>query len=242
MIDQYKKSILHGRSPGLEQAALEYRLSGAAEPLELLVIRGEALFNHFARLYSAGRTDEDLRQAGFEGLLKAAKRFDPEKKTLFATYAAHCIIGEIRREIKRRRICRIPDCLADLQAAILRATEELLQEKGAAPELNELAARLNVAEAGIAEAMLAGTVSWEELDFGAIRSLHYENFKLPLEDLLTVRMALERLSELPRKVLTLIFFSDLTQEQVARSLGTNQRRVSRIMNRGLAELRKAVGG
>lgn len=230
------------RSPALEQAAREYRLSRAPAALEKVVCCGEPLVRHFSRLYSPGRRDEDLLQAGYEGLLIAAGRFDPEKETLFATYASHLIIGEIRREIKRRRAYRIPDQLASVQAAVLKATDQLLQEKGATPTLKEIAERVNVAEAGIVEAMQAGAVSLDEIDLSSIKSLRYESFRLPIEDLLTVRMALEKLGDLPRRVLELIFYRDLTQEQTARRLGTNQRRVSRLLNRGLAEMRKAVGG
>jgi RNA polymerase sigma-B factor len=230
------------RSPALEQAARDYRNTGAPEALEKVVRCAEPLVAHFSRLYSPGRRDEDLKQAGYEGLLKAAKRFEPGRDALFATYASHCIIGEIRREIKRRRIFRVPEYISGLQAAVIKATDQLLQEKGATPTLKEIAERVNVAEAGIIEAMQAGAVSLDEIDFSSIKSLRYESFKLPIEDLLTIKMALEKLSGLPRQVLELIYYRDLTQEQAARRLGTNQRRVSRILNRGLAEMRKAVSG
>lgn len=228
------------RSPELERAIRDYLNARAPEALERIVRYGKPLVNYFASLYSPGNRDEDLEQAGYEGLLKAVKRFDPAREVLFVTYASHCIIGEVRRELRRRSVFKVPQWLTTLQAAVIRATDELLQENGTMPTLPEIAAKVNVSEAGIVEAMQAGALSLNEIDFNSIKSLRYESFKLPLEDLLTVRMALEKLGELPRKVLTLIFYQDMTQSQVAAQLGTNQRRVSRILNRGLATMRKAV--
>jgi RNA polymerase sigma-B factor len=224
----------------LEAAVRSYRENGTEAALERVIRAGEGLVIHFAGLYSRGCIDEDLKQAGYEGLLKALRRFEPAKNVLFATYAAHCIMGEIRRELKRRRAFRVPEWLSELQAAIVGATEELIREKGAEPGLKEIAERINITEAGIVEAMQAGAVSLEQIDISRLRSLRYESFKLPLEDQIAVRMALERLDELPRKVLTLTFYQDLTQEQVAQKLGLNQRKVSRLLGKGLTAMRAYV--
>ena len=206
----------------LEAAVRLYRESGSEAALERVVRAGEALVIHFAGLYSRGRIDEDLKQAGFEGLLKALKRFEPAKKVLFVTYASHCIIGEIRRELKRRRAFKVPEWLSGLQAAIIGATEELIRENGTEPGLKEIAERINITEAGIVEAMQAGAVSLDQIDLTRLRSLRYESFKLP------------------RKVLTLTFYQDLTQEQVAQKLGLNQRKVSRLLGKGLTAMRAYV--
>lgn len=224
----------------LEAAVRSYRESGTEAALERVIRAGEGLVIHFAGLYSRGRIDEDLKQAGYEGLLKALKRYDPAKNVLFATYAAHCIMGEIRRELKRRRAFRVPEWLSELQAAIVGATEELIREKGAEPGLKEIAEKVNLTEAGIVEAMQAGAVSLDQIDLTRLRSLRYESFKLPLEDRIAVRMALERLDELPRKVLLLTFYQGLTQQQVAQKLGLNQRKVSRLLGKGLTAMRAYV--
>ena len=224
----------------LEAAVRSYRENGTEAALERVIRAGEALVIHFAGLYSRGRIDEDLKQAGYEGLLKALRRFEPAKNVLFATYAAHCIMGEIRRELKRRRAFRVPEWLSELQAAIVGATEELIREKGTEPGLKEIAERINITEAGIVEAMQAGAVSLEQIDISRLRSLRYESFKLPLEDRIAVRMALERLDELQRKVLLLTFYQGLTQQQVAQKLGLNQRKVSRLLGKGLTAMRAYV--
>lgn len=224
----------------LEIAAKDYVFTKAPAAKEAVVETGQALVNYYASLYSPGRIDEDLRQAGYVGLLKALKRFDPNKGVLFATYATHCIIGEIRHELRDRGTFKIPDWLKSLQAKIIEATDELAQKNYAMPTLKEIASKVNVAEEGIVEAMQAGCISLDQLDLSKLKSLRYESFKLPIEDVITVKMSLDRMDQLQKKVVTMIYYEGMTQEQVARKLGLNQRKVSRLLNSGLKEMRAYV--
>lgn len=227
--------------PDLESAVRQYLINRSEATLDGVIRAGEGLVSYYARLYSpGGRRDEDLKQAGYEGLLKAARRYDPDRNVLFVTYASHCIMGELKRELKRRSTFKAPEWLTNLQARIFQATDELVQVKGAMPTLKEIAAKVNVAEEGVIQAMQAGSVSLEELDLAAIKSLQHESFRLPIEDVITLQTALERLNETQKKVLELIFYQDMTQEQVARNMGLNQRKVSRLLLSGLAAMRLYV--
>lgn len=229
-----------GRNNDLERAVETYLQSGEQEALERVVEAGSNLVHYYARLYGGGCSDEDLSQAGYEGLLKALKRFDPGRNVLFATYATHCINGEIRRELRKRKSFKMPEWIVNLQGKIIRASEELTQENGRLPTLKEVAERINVQEDGILQAMQAGCVSLDELDVSRVKNLHYESFKLPIEDEIMIRMALDRLSGLQKKVFKLIYYRDMTQEQVAQKLGTNQRRVSRVLFSGHTLLKKIL--
>ena len=224
----------------LENAVILYKATGRHEDKDAVVEAGEALVNYYAGLYSKGNTDEDLKQAGYEGLLKALRRYDPCRGTMFSTYATHCIIGEIRHELRDRGPFNVPEWLQNLQAKVINATEDLAQINGHMPSLAEISNRVNVAEEGIVSAMQAGCVSLDEIDLSKFKSLRYESFKLPIEDKITVKMSLEKMDELQKKVITLIYYEGLTQEQTAKRLGLNQRKVSRILNSGLDEMRAYV--
>ena len=228
------------KNEALEKAAEEYYASPGKLTKEKVVETASALVFYYASIYSLGSTDEDLRQAGYEGLLKALKRFDPKHGALFVTYATHCIIGEIRHELRDRGSFKVPDWLKKLQAKIIKATEELAQKNGTMPTLKEIAQKVNVAEEGIVEAMQAGCVSLDEIDLTKVKSLRYESFKLPIEDVITVQMSLEKMDNLQRRVVTMVYYEGMTQEQVARKLGLNQRKVSRLLNSGLKEMRSYV--
>ena len=224
----------------LENAATTYSYTGCERAKETAVQKGEALVCYYANLYSPGRMEEDLKQAGYEGLLKALKRFEPAKEVKFSTYASHCIIGEIRHELRNRGTFKVPEGLRMLQARVLKVTEELAQKNESMPTLSEIAKVVNVSEEGIVEAMQAGCVSLDEIDLSKVRHLRYESFKLPIEDKLAMQISLEKMDKMQKKVIKMIFFEGLTQEQTAKRLGINQRKVSRLMHKGLKEMRTHV--
>ena len=228
------------QNEALENAVIAYTATGSQEDKNAVVGAGEALVNYYAGLYSQGNIDEDLKQAGYEGLLKALRRYDPCRGILFSTYASHCIIGEIRHELRDRGPFKVPEWLQTLQSKVISATEDLAQENGYMPTLAEISHRVNVTEEGIIETMQAGCVSLDEIDLSKFKNLRYESFKLPIEDKITVTMSLEKMDELQKKVITLIYYEGLTQEQTAKRLGLNQRKVSRILNSGLNEMRAYV--
>jgi RNA polymerase sigma factor (sigma-70 family) len=234
------KAVSTTKNEALEIAALYYLQSNSAEDKTAVVKAGEALVNYYASLYSPGRIDEDLKQAGYEGLLKALKRYNPGRGIAFSTYASHCIIGEIRHELRDRGTFRVPEWMKGLQAKIISATEELAQKNSTMPTLKEIARMVNVNEEGIVEAMQAGCVSLDELDLTKVRHIRYESFKLPIEDKIAVQMSIERMDQLQQQVIKLIYYEGLTQEETAKRLGLNQRKVSRLMNKGLDDMRAYV--
>ncbi len=228
---------------GLEQLVQEYLENPAESNASRVVEEGTALVYHFVKLYSHPGDDssgegEDLVQAGFEGILKALKRFDPDRGVLFSTYASHCIIGEIRHEVRRRKTFDRPGWIADLQGKILEETERVLKETGIPPTREEISRAVNVKEEGVVQAMQAGSVPLDQLDLSRIRSIRYESFQLPIEDVIIVRQALSRLSQLQRNVIYMLFYKDMTQEQVADKLGLTQRKISRLKKAGLEKMRK----
>ncbi|MEW6424248.1 MAG: sigma-70 family RNA polymerase sigma factor [Bacillota bacterium] len=224
------------RHTALETAARLYFAGQSEERLQALVEAGGGLVRHFAWLCSGGRPTEDLRQAGYEGFLKAVRRYEPARGVRFTTFAAHCVMGEIRHQLRREAAFDRPGWAADLQAQIFRAAEEILQRTGEPPTLRDLAEAVNVREDGVAQVLRADRVSLAELDFSRVRHLRYESFHLPIEDRIAVRQALEKLNKLQRKVVYLIFYRDFTQTRAAAELGIGQRRVSRLLSRSLALL------
>jgi RNA polymerase sigma-B factor len=88
--------------------------------------------------------------------------------------------------------------------------------------------------------MQAGCVSLDEIDLSKVKNLRYESFKLPIEDVITVQMSIEKMDQLQQQVIKLIYYEGLTQEETAERLGLNQRKVSRLMNKGLNDMRTYV--
>ncbi len=231
-----KCSTGRANSPEMEQAVLDYLEEQSEERLGAIFEVAQGVVHHFGNLYSGGRVSEDLIQAGYEGLLKAIYRYEPDRGVRFITFASHYIMGEMRHQLRQEASFDRPGWVVDLQSHIYRTAEDLLKKTEEPPTLDAIAEAVNIRKEGVAQALQAGRVSFDELDLKQVRHLRYENFQLPIEDVIVVRQALERLNEIQRRVIYLIFYRDLTQQQVADEMGIGQRQVSRLMHRGLKRL------
>ncbi len=224
----------------LETAAQEFLQNPDDKNLDTLMEKARGLILHFVRKYGLDRFQEDLIQAGYEGLIKAVRDYDPQKGAAFVTYASHWIIGEIRHEIRRQRRFECPGVLVEVQNKVGRVVDDYFKKNGELPSPKTIAREINIKEEGVLEALQGGLVSLDELDLSKIKSINRENFQLPVEDKLTLFWALRKLSLLQRKVLYHLFFQNKTQEETAQLLNTSQRQVSRIKEEGLKNIREKL--
>ena len=78
------------QAPTNEQLCAELK-QGNCAALDVLIERNLAFVRHmaygFANQYQRPQTADDLVQEGLIGLMRAAEQFDPERGTLFLTYA-----------------------------------------------------------------------------------------------------------------------------------------------------------
>lgn len=84
----------------LDEAICIYCDDNAKENLDLIVKAGQGLVYKFIKLYG-GVGNQDMIQCAYEGLIKAAKRYDPVHGTRFSTWCSHYILGEIRHHNKK---------------------------------------------------------------------------------------------------------------------------------------------
>lgn len=220
-------------SPNIEAAMEAYLQAQDEATLHDLAVAGTGLVHYFVNIYVPGQNKEDFIQAGFEGLLKAAERYDRSRGVSFSTYAGHYIMGEIRHLIRREAAFDRPAWVAELQSKVNHVIEDHLQMNGQAPSIAQIADELNVREEGVVQAMRAGWVSIEEIDISQIHSRRYESFALPIEDRIALRLALDKLSKMQRKVIEALFYKGMTQTETAETLGVSQRKVSRLLKKSL---------
>lgn len=103
-----------------------------------------------ARRYrNSGIEEEDLRQLASLGLLKALRRFDPDRGLCFSTYAVPVIAGEIKR-------CLRDDGPVHFSREIKALANQIdrLRRQGDMP-LEELAQALNAAPEDVAAALMS---------------------------------------------------------------------------------------
>lgn len=204
---------------------------------------------------NSGEPLEDLEQLGYIGLINAINLYNQQRKVKFETYASWFISGEIRHYIRdKHQPIRIPHWIIELNKRIDEYIVNYNEETKQTPDLKKIAEEFNLTVEGVKEVLKARdvvhTVSIDQENRGydcneypileKIKNDHYKNFKLPLEDLITLEFALNKLKNLQRKVINYIFIKDLTQTKIARKLAISQRQVSRIKDEALKSLKEEL--
>lgn len=204
---------------------------------------------------NSGEPLEDLEQVGYIGLINALNLYNQNRGVKFITYATWLISGEIRHYIRdKHQVIKIPSWMLKLNKKIDEFVISYKKENNKFPSLHEISEKFNLTEEGIKEILKArDAVQIVSLDqehrkyssdsypkIEKIKSKNYETFKLPIEDIITLKAAFSKLKKLQRKVIYYIFEKDLTQTKIARKLGISQRKVSRIKNKALKSLKEEL--
>ena len=238
--------------PANEELVSAYQMSRDVAVLDRLLQRNEGLIHHVLKRFAhTSEPYEDLFQVARIGLIKAAQRFDLEKSCSFATYAVAIADGEVRHHLRDGLLMRQPRWARALYQRILDTQNEFFHAHHRSPTIKEISEAVNVQEQGVLELIrVYGALDLHSLDepFNdprdspapnrlLIRSVRQETFTLPIEDRITLYEALGVLSDIQKKILYLLFFRDLTQQEVANEMGMTQRTVSREQTKALTRLK-----
>lgn len=195
-----------------------------------------------------GEEWDDLFQTGCIGLIKAIQRFDHTRAVRFSTYAVPMIIGELKQYFRDNQKIHVSRSLKEL-AQRVRMTEQSLEDKlKRAPTVQEIAQELCVAPADITEAMESqrGVSSLDEPqrnsdDAGTLLEMISADTVRPDDiERLFLSEQLAMMSCRDREILTMRFWRDRTQQEVAKKLGISQVQVSRLEKKAILFLRKKV--
>ena len=198
------------------------------------------------RFCQRGQPLDDLLQVAYVGLLKAIDGFDPTRGLRFSTYAMPTIIGELKRHLRDQSWgIRPPRRVHDLYLAVERTVDDLAQELRRRPTVEEVAAALGVDSERVVETMEAATGrKLPSLDVppaegpSLVDSIARKDPNLEhVERALALATLLSHLPARDEQVLRMRFEGDMTQLEIARTLGRSQMQVSRTLARGLDRLR-----
>ncbi|MDG3013834.1 RNA polymerase sigma factor SigF [Speluncibacter jeojiensis] len=225
-------------------AALRDRIIALALPLARNIAR---------RFANRGEEFDDLYQVASLGLINAVDRFDPGRGREFAAFAVPTIMGEVRRHFRDRTwAVRVPRRLKDLSVNLNKTTETLTQRLGRSPTAAELATELGTDVGEIIEALAASSAyQTRSLDTplapregGGVSlgdTIASDDVELDKSELrLALRPLLEQLPPRERRMLTLRFFHDKSQSEIAREIGISQVQVSRVLSKTLTRLRAGL--
>ena len=197
---------------------------------------------------------DDLVSAGVLGLIDAFRKFDPEKKVQFRSYAQFRIRGAILDSL--RTLDWSPRDLRRKGRAIEEAIRALTARAGRAPTEPEIAAEMGM-ELGEYQQLLGelkgleiGTLHVEHSEDSGEEELAYIPNR-PEDDPLfcclksemrsRLASAIDRLPERERLVMTLYYYEEMTMKEIGLTLGVVESRVSQIHASAILHLRSILG-
>jgi len=229
--------------------------AGDARARETIIIRFLPLARRLAGMYEGrGEPADDLCQAASVGLIRAVDRYEPDRGDAFPAYARPMILGAIRHHFRDTTWrLHVPRPIRERAGRVLRAEKALSAVPGSPAEPEAIAEYLDMSPDEVAEAQGAletyfpGSLDatrtsddGRELPFSEIiggPDPGYEQAEVSVG----VLRALDGLGPRDQKVVLLRLACDLTQEEIAASVGVSQVHVSRILRKGGAAVSAACG-
>lgn len=197
-----------------------------------------------------GEQMDDLFQIGCIGLIKALDNFDTSHNVQFSTYAVPMIIGEIRRHLRDSGAIKVSRSLKDIAYKSLGAKEKLTNRLGHEPDFYEIAKEINVDPKEVMTSMeaICDPVSLFEPIYNdsgdVILVMDQISDKENKEDKwtsdLAVAEAIDKLNEKERTILSMRFYQDKTQMEIASEIGISQAQVSRLEKNALTSMKKFI--
>jgi RNA polymerase sigma-B factor len=194
-----------------------------------------------------GEDEEDLVQVAYTGLVEACLRFDPHQGS-FVGFAEPTISGVLKRHFRDHGwTVRPPRPTQELASVIWRRWPTLVQEMGALPCAQDLAAELGAPVTAVQQARLASEgYTASSIDAAMSRGVSFCSNEADedvdrTEARLIVDRAVAQLDESERRLIWLRYFEQRSQSDIAQELGISQMQVSRLLSRLLLKLRSIVG-
>ncbi|MBR5817137.1 MAG: sigma-70 family RNA polymerase sigma factor [Clostridia bacterium] len=224
-----------------------FRRGDRAAGDELATLIAPLVFSIASRFRGRGVDFSELVEAGNVGLVKAMNTFDFERGCVFSTYATPLVFGEIRRFIRDDGIIKVSREQKRLCAALAAERERRLS-LGERCDIEALAEAVGISVEDAAAAYFASaaprsleeSASSEDDGRTLADTVCDEGAELRDFETLAVKLAIERLSEFERRIITLRFYRDLSQVEVARIMGLSQVKISREEKKILGRLKKEL--
>jgi RNA polymerase sigma factor (sigma-70 family) len=227
---------------------------GRAARRFLIQANGRLVISIASRYTGHGLTLAELAQEGVLGLIRAIDKFDETRGVRLSTYASYWIRQSVSRAVAvQTRTIRLPVHKVDQLARVRKAMNQLTQELGRSPEVEEIAVVLEGDPAQIEGLLRDGqeTLSLEEPvgEDGARLGDFVENEDpTSLEDQVDgsllrkeISEALSSLTARESRILELRYGlrdgHPLTLQDVAERFGLTRERIRQIEKEALAKLR-----
>ncbi|MCM1065428.1 MAG: SigB/SigF/SigG family RNA polymerase sigma factor [Eubacterium sp.] len=238
--------------------------AGERDAREVLIEKNLGLVHHIVKRFANRGYDlEDLFQIGTIGLMKAIDKFDLSLGLKFSTYAVPMITGEIKRFLRDDGMVKVSRTIKENGTKIGFARQKLQGILGREPTIQEIAGETGMDREDIVLAMEAsievesiysavyqddgsevylvdkvvrGSSSVGNSMVGIYSSEDSE--KEELLDHMLLKQLLDGLEPAERELISMRYFQDKTQMEIASVLGISQVQVSRMEKKILLRMRE----
>lgn len=233
----------------MEAGAAAYRQTAARDERERLILEHledvRHILGRIAARLPADVDRQNLESAGVLGLVEAAGQFDPTRGVEFGAFARLRIRGAILDELRRN--CPLPQRMLKRLALVKQAYLRLDPPVTTAAVAHLTGLTVDEVDECRRAAALVRQEPWTDdigdslVDRSSADTDGSESLA-GLEDRARVADAIERLPQRERLVLTLYYLEDLRLREIAELLKLSESRVSRLLARSEATLKRIVTG
>lgn len=199
------------------------------------------------RFSGSNENIDDLFQIGCIGLMKAIDNFDTTLNVKFSTYAVPMIIGEIRRYLRDNNSIRVSRSIRDTAYKAIYTKEALMKDSDKEPTVEELSERLGIPAQEIVFALdaIQNPVSLYEPVYAESGDNLYimdqisdkKNKEDKWVEQISLKAAIDRLSQREHRIIELRYFEGKTQMEVAKEIQISQAQVSRLEKKALRTMK-----
>jgi RNA polymerase sporulation-specific sigma factor len=201
------------------------------------------------RFTNHGENLDDLFQVGCIGLIKAIDNFDLTLGVRFSTYAVPMIIGEIRRYLRDNNPVRVSRSMRDTAYRAMQVKEQLQNQSQREPTISEIAKVMELPKEQVVLALesVVDPVSLYEPVYSdggdtiyVMDQISDKSIDADWLDEITLKEAINHLSDREKRILSLRFFEGHTQMEVASEIGISQAQVSRLEKGALSKIKRHI--
>ena len=198
------------------------------------------------RFTGRGENLDDLFQIGCIGLIKSIDNFDINQNVKFSTYAVPMIIGEVRRYLRDNSSIRVSRSIKDMAYHAMQTKEQITNEIGREPTVEEIAKRLGVkkSEVVIALESVVDPISLYDPVYSdggdtiyVLDQVGDKNDDKNWLDEIFFKEEIKKLSDRERLILCLRYLKGKTQVEVSGRIGISQAQVSRLEKGAISKIK-----
>ena len=196
------------------------------------------------RFSGSNENVDDLFQIGCIGLMKAIDNFDTTLNVKFSTYAVPMIIGEVRRYLRDNNSIRVSRSIRDTAYKAIYMKESMMKVSDKEPTVEELAQKLEIPAQDIVFAIQSPVSLYEPVYAESGDNLYImdqisdkKNKEEKWVEQISLKAAIDRLSQREHRIIELRYFEGKTQMEVAQEIQISQAQVSRLEKRALRSMK-----